>query len=379
VTLDGLRRTWDRLGRDDPLWAVLSDPAKRNKGWDTEEFFRTGEAEIAQLFEDVAARGIEVHRGTCLDFGCGVGRVSQALCGYFARVDGVDIAQSMVDAAQTHNRYGDRCQYRLNLSDDLRIFDDATFDFVYSNIVLQHMEPALAEGYIREFMRVLAPNGIAVFQVPSQFRGPTRLPAGAHHAELRFQSGFRPGRLESGVPAILELRVRNTSPAAWPATSFLQIGNHWRDVRRQVSIVNDGRTSLGQDVQPGQEVSVDLAVTPPTRAGRYLLEIDVVEEGVAWFVDRGSRALQADVRVGRATPLARAARLIGLRANRLSDAGTEAVQADPPFEMHAVPKDRVLDAVTSNGGEILGIEDYDVSGPGWENYRYLVRRPSRTE
>src|SRR5207244_13466385 len=29
----------------DPLWAILSDPARRGGGWGLEEFFRTGEAE----------------------------------------------------------------------------------------------------------------------------------------------------------------------------------------------------------------------------------------------------------------------------------------------------------------------------------------------
>ena len=37
--LDRLRRVWERLGGDDPLWAVLSDSRKRGGRWDIDEFF----------------------------------------------------------------------------------------------------------------------------------------------------------------------------------------------------------------------------------------------------------------------------------------------------------------------------------------------------
>ena len=46
-------------------------------------------------------------------------------------------------------------------------FADASFDFVYSTIVLQHVPPALAIGYVDEFARVLRPGGLAVFTLPA--------------------------------------------------------------------------------------------------------------------------------------------------------------------------------------------------------------------
>jgi hypothetical protein len=41
--------------------------------------------------------------------------------------------------------------------------------------------------------------------------------------------------------------------------------------------------------------------------------------------------------------------------------------------MHAVR--RIVRVVEAAGGDVLAIEDYAVSGPEWETYRYLVRRP----
>jgi hypothetical protein len=39
-------------------------------------------------------------------------------------------------------------------------------DLIYSRITLQHMPPTLQQGYIGEFVKLLAPAGLAVFQIP---------------------------------------------------------------------------------------------------------------------------------------------------------------------------------------------------------------------
>jgi len=178
MDLKHLQRNWDDLGRADPLWAVLTWPGKRGKRWDPEEFFAVGAAEIEALLRHIESLPVEVQRRKALDFGCGVGRLTQPLTEHFQEVWGVDIAPSMIELAGKYNRYGDRCKYRVNDSDDLRLFADATFDFVHSHLTLQHMHPHLARGYIREFIRVLAPGGLLVFQMAGEptvtRRGPVR-------------------------------------------------------------------------------------------------------------------------------------------------------------------------------------------------------------
>ena len=52
------------------------------------------------------------------------------------------------------------------------------------------------------------------------------------------------------------------------------------------------RTALPRTVAPGEEVSVDLSVSAPDQPGSYLLEIDMVCEGVTWFADQGSEILK---------------------------------------------------------------------------------------
>lgn len=156
---------WTQLGKDDPFWAVLTDPNKRDGRWDPAEFFQTGVEEIKNVLEHLQSLRVNVLKGKALDFGCGVGRLSQALAQHFEEVHGVDISSSMLEHANRFNQFGGKCTYHLNGAPDLRIFPDASFDFIYTAIVLQHMDPQYQIGYITEFFRLLKPGGIVEFQV----------------------------------------------------------------------------------------------------------------------------------------------------------------------------------------------------------------------
>jgi len=169
--LKDLQRDWDELGRTDPLWAILSREDRQGNKWDAAEFFATGRRAIEREMSHIRSLNIDVPSGTALDFGCGVGRLTQALAEYFDEVYGVDIAPAMLELAEKYNRHRDRCQYLLNTVDDLSLFSSNTFGFIYSSLVLQHMEPQYSKKYIREFLRILAPGGLLVFQLLGERKG----------------------------------------------------------------------------------------------------------------------------------------------------------------------------------------------------------------
>lgn len=161
-------QNWELLGRSDPLWAVLSRKQFKEGRWDVNEFFKSGEREIGEVMEYIERFRVPLAHQRALDFGCGVGRLTQALARYFPEVYGVDCAPSMIRRAEQYNRHGQRCRYLLNTVDDLRILPDHHFDFIYSSITLQHMEPDYAKRYIAELVRVLATRGLLVFQLPTR-------------------------------------------------------------------------------------------------------------------------------------------------------------------------------------------------------------------
>ena len=170
MRLRSQEKHWDRLAAQDPLWAILTDPRKKDRGWNCDEFFASGRVEAATLLQTLDVLGHPLRREAALDFGCGVGRLTQALAGAFDSVTGVDISAGMIRLARQYNRAGDRCRYVVNTEDHLRRFGDDSFDLVHSRIVLQHLPPRHARKYIREFVRILRPAGLALFQVPSTSR-----------------------------------------------------------------------------------------------------------------------------------------------------------------------------------------------------------------
>jgi len=168
MNLKSLDEHFSKLSEDDPMWAVLTAPGKKGNQWDPDEFFQTGRAEITSVINHLGERrwGPE-QKERALDFGCGVGRLTQAMAEYFERADGVDISRGMIKLANELNQHPDSCEFHLNQAGDLALFEDASFDFIFSQITLQHMPSRFARGYIREFLRILRTGGVAVFQVPS--------------------------------------------------------------------------------------------------------------------------------------------------------------------------------------------------------------------
>lgn len=195
---------YDRWGASDPLWAVLSHAHRRGNRWPVEEFFRTGVEEIERVLASIGSLRLPLRRRTALDFGCGVGRLTQALAAHFQEVWGVDIAPSMIRRADEYNRYRERCRYVLNSRPDLAVFGDGTFDFVYSNITLQHLEPQYAKGYIAEFLRAAWSGGLVVFHQTSEHR-PSEAGAGGLRARVK---AVVPARLLSLYRSVRQLVQR---------------------------------------------------------------------------------------------------------------------------------------------------------------------------
>jgi SAM-dependent methyltransferase len=164
--VEHLSREWDDLARGDALWEVLSDPDRSDGRWELDEFFASGRREMEPTLERARELGRPERAGRALDFGCGVGRLTRALSGHFDECVGVDISTEMVEQARRLNSDRENCEFVVNVASDLGRFEDRSFDLVYSSKVLQHMASGeLACAYIGEFLRVLHPGGIAIFQL----------------------------------------------------------------------------------------------------------------------------------------------------------------------------------------------------------------------
>jgi SAM-dependent methyltransferase len=106
-------------------------------------------------------------RRRALDFGCGVGRLSQALARYFDSVVGIDIAPTMVEMARQYDKTG-KCRFLVNTSTSIPDVPKRSIDLVYTNIVLQHNEVPAIEAFLGTLASLVAPGGVFAFQLPSE-------------------------------------------------------------------------------------------------------------------------------------------------------------------------------------------------------------------
>jgi SAM-dependent methyltransferase len=368
---------WEDAARTDPLWAILSDPAKRNRAWNLDEFFETGRREIARLFNDLQALGYSPRLGDALDFGCGVGRLTQALAPSFQRVTGVDISPTMTRIAGRLNRFPDRVRYLVNARPDLAVLPAESFDFIYSDIALQHIPPDQSRVYIAEFLRVLRPGGLAVFQLTAEHREADAaggrvapMPPDAYDAGIDVADAA--SALEPGETCRLVVTVTNRSRHTWDPQEFgvLRAGNHWLDASGSMLIRDDGRTGIGA-LGPGERTAVPLTVRVPIEPQTYICEIDVVQEDVTWFADRGSRTLRLPVSVETAAAGPQTPDAVDPYPDIYDDLAEERLEIGR-FPIFGIPRADVLAIVEAAGGRAIHVEPDDRGGAEWIGYRYFV-------
>ena len=181
------KQEWEELAKVDPLWAILTSSDRLGGGWELAEFFETGEAEISAMLKVADDLGEPVRRERALDFGCGVGRLSRPLAERFRECVAIDISEGMVRLARELNEDRPNCRFLVNAAPDLGQLESESFDLVYSSLVLQHMPSVeMVEAYVSEFLRVLRPGGLAVFQALSHIPLALRLqPRRRAYAVLR--------------------------------------------------------------------------------------------------------------------------------------------------------------------------------------------------
>jgi hypothetical protein len=100
------------------------------------------------------------------------------------------------------------------------------------------------------------------------------------------------------------VRVRNVSNAIWPVIGQpngiykINLAYRWLDKNGKMLIPDGLRTPLSQDLEPNKEITLNAVVRSPDKRGKYILQFDMVQEGVAWFGDKkGSKTARVDVKV----------------------------------------------------------------------------------
>ena len=106
------------------------------------------------------------------------------------------------------------------------------------------------------------------------------------------------------APLTAPVTLTNLSSFSWPAggTNPVRLGYHWTDLLGKTVVWDGQRSVLPSDVPIGATVTVNATIATPTAPGTYVLQLDLVREGVTWFSTSG--APTANVTVGVTSGLA---------------------------------------------------------------------------
>jgi 4-amino-4-deoxy-L-arabinose transferase-like glycosyltransferase len=112
-----------------------------------------------------------------------------------------------------------------------------------------------------------------------------------------------PAAIVAGGRERLDVLVRNTGGAEWPAVGDAEgrnavvLRDRWLKDDGSVLTEEDASARTPFNMEPDDTAGLALNVSAPNEPGEYVLELDVVQEGVAWFGARGSQTLRANVKV----------------------------------------------------------------------------------
>jgi hypothetical protein len=123
---------------------------------------------------------------------------------------------------------------------------------------------------------------------------------GLLRATLERLDGAGPLAGPPGAAAALAVRVTNAGNTLWLHAKRAQgghvaLGGHLLDAAGGLLVLDFLRAALPHDVPPGAQLELRFETKLPERPGRYRLELDMVDEGLAWFATWGSRTLSLDV------------------------------------------------------------------------------------
>ncbi len=162
---------WSAYGKTEPHWSVVTSESYLSDriAGTREHFYQSGADNVKQLRAILERNGADISTlSTCLELGCGVGRVTQWLAREFSKVVAVDISRPHLDLAveqlgkQSISNVDFIC---LSSLDDVEALP--RYDLFYSLIVLQHNPPPVIRRMLATIFSKANEGGVCVFQIPT--------------------------------------------------------------------------------------------------------------------------------------------------------------------------------------------------------------------
>ena len=155
---------WKHWAKVDPLFGVATLPGREKTGanpWTEQDFYDYGKLIWSEYLPVWQQYGQNPE--SCVEIGCGAGRMTRQLAAHFRSVSAIDISPDMLALARKSAPTAD-----FKVSDGTSIpYPDNVFTAAFSCEVFQHFDTReMATTYFRETFRVLKPGATMMIHLP---------------------------------------------------------------------------------------------------------------------------------------------------------------------------------------------------------------------
>jgi 2-polyprenyl-3-methyl-5-hydroxy-6-metoxy-1,4-benzoquinol methylase len=174
--LSHIEAEWSEYGKKNTYWSVLVNEHFLDGNLNSEnlsDFYNSGK-DTMDFIETTLRRCSEwdvMCKEKCMEYGCGVGRVTIPLANAFDSVLGLDISPGHLAIAENYMKKNEITNINFQKIGNLKELEYlGKFDFIFNVIVLQHNPPPIMAQILRFFFTHLRSGGIVMFQIPVQMR-----------------------------------------------------------------------------------------------------------------------------------------------------------------------------------------------------------------
>ena len=165
-----IAKSWSNYGETEAHWSVLTFDRYREETLkeNLDEFHRSGTSQVQSFQNALVRNGLVLPKGgTCIELGCGVGRITRWLAPLFEKVIALDVSPGHLALAKEYvGRHAGNVEFRqLRGIEDLEQLPPA--EVFYTFLVLQHNPPPVIEAILDRIFARLAAGAIAFVHLPT--------------------------------------------------------------------------------------------------------------------------------------------------------------------------------------------------------------------
>lgn len=162
-----IRKQWTDVGEREPYVSVLADEkySMVTIAENLSEFRESGITGIRMLQQLARKNGVSVRYGTCLELGCGVGRLTAHLAQKFQNMIALDVSPANMGVCRAYLQELGLTNTDLRLLGELNEIENVgEFDAFVSFIAIQHNPPPIQKYILDTLLSRVRPGGVFLFQ-----------------------------------------------------------------------------------------------------------------------------------------------------------------------------------------------------------------------